>query len=251
MTDDPQVQLCELLLNSKRAMALTGAGISAGSGIPTFRGVQGLWEKYDLMEYAHIDAFRRNPVKIWKMLIELDETMVAAKPNPAHVALAELETMGLLGMVVTQNVDNLHQDAGSREVVEFHGNARRFACLECQAPFDREKMDLENMPPRCVCGGLVKPAVIFFGEAIPWAANVKAFDMAGRADLILVVGTSAVVAPASEIPIMAKRSGAKVVEINTEETVLTGAVTDLMLMGAAAEILPSVVEMVKSRRQLN
>ena len=241
-------QLCEMLATSKVTMALTGAGISSESGIPTFRGVQGLWEKYDIMEFAHIDAFRSNPAKVWRMLTELDETMSDAQPNPAHYALAELENMGLLRMVVTQNVDNLHQDAGSREVVEFHGNAQKFRCLECRLEFPREYVTSLDIPPRCACGGLIKPDVIFFGEAIPWAANVKAFEMAKQVDLILVIGTSAVVAPASEIPVMAKQAGAKVVEINTEKTVLTGRVTDLFVMGSAAKALPPVVEMIRSRR---
>ncbi|MEW6267348.1 MAG: NAD-dependent deacylase [Thermodesulfobacteriota bacterium] len=242
-------ELHDLLQGAKSAMALTGAGISAESGIPTFRGFQGLWEKYDVMEFAHIDAFRRNPAKVWRMLIELDQTMTAARPNPAHEALAELERLGMLKMVVTQNVDNLHQDAGSREVVEFHGNARRLRCLECRTLFSREQISLESLPPRCGCGGLIKPDTIFFGEAIPWDASMKAFDQAGKTDLILVIGTSAVVAPASEIPLMAKRAGATVVEINTEETVLTTYVTDLFLQGSAAVILPPVVSRLKVGRR--
>jgi NAD-dependent deacetylase len=241
-------RLVELLGSSRRAMALTGAGISAESGIPTFRGVQGLWEKYDIMEFAHIDSFRRNPAKVWQMLLELDGTIMSASPNGAHRALADLEEMGLLHMVVTQNVDNLHQHAGSREVVEFHGNASRFVCLDCRAPHQRPKKVKINEPPRCFCGGLVKPDVIFFGEAIPWAANLKAFEMARHCDLILVVGTSAVVAPASEIPIEAKQAGAKVVEINTEETVLTHGITDLMLKGSASLILGEAVERLRKRR---
>jgi NAD-dependent deacetylase len=228
-------------------MALTGAGISSESGIPTFRGVQGLWEKYDIMEFAHIDSFLRDPAKVWRMLIELDETIGPAKPNAAHTSLAALEEMGRIRMVVTQNVDNLHQDAGSREVVEFHGNAKAFRCLECRDMHERENINWEDMPPRCYCGGLIKPDVVFFGEAIPWAAHAKAFEAAKQTDLILVIGTSAVVAPAGEIPIMAKHSGARVVEINIEPTVLTDRVTDLMLTGSAADILPPVVELLKNR----
>lgn len=234
-------KLVEYLAQSRAAMALTGAGISAESGIPTFRGVQGLWEKYDIMEFAHIDSFRRNPVKVWGMLLELDQTMVSARPNPGHLALARLEQLNYLKMVVTQNVDNLHQDAGSREVVEFHGNAQRLRCLDCRSLFDRTVIDVNHLPPRCHCGGLIKPDVVMFGEAIPWDAHIKAFDMAGRTDLILVVGTSAVVAPASEIPIMAKRAGAKVVEINPEPTVLTDRISNLLLQGSAAQVLPRVV----------
>ncbi|MBU2547512.1 MAG: NAD-dependent deacylase [Proteobacteria bacterium] len=241
-------RLCDFLADSKCTIALTGAGISAESGIPTFRGVQGLWEKYDVMEFAHIDAFRRNPAKVWGMLLEMDRHVVNARPNPGHVALAQLEAMGLLRLVVTQNIDNLHQTAGSREVVEFHGNSKRLRCLECGEMQPPESVDPENLPPRCACGGLIKPDVIFFGEAIPWAANVKAFEYAQRCDLILVVGTSAVVAPASEIPVVAKRAGARIVEVNPEETPLTGRVTDLMLRGSAGEILPRAVRMLMDRR---
>ena len=240
-------ELSDLLVTSQATMALTGAGISARSGIPTFRGVQGLWEKYDILEYAHIDAFLSNPSKVWRMLLELDETIVAARPNPAHLALAELEKMGLMGMVVTQNVDNLHQNAGSRQVVEFHGNALKFRCLDCRRVYERCQVDLVNIPLYCVCGGLVKPDVIFFGEAIPWEATSKAFDTARRTDLILVIGTSAGVVPASEIPVMAKNAGAMVVEINLEATLLTDAVTDLFIGGCAAEVLPSVVNLVRGK----
>ncbi len=245
MTDGELQKLCEFLLSSQYTIALTGAGISVESGIPTFRGAQGLWEKYDIMEYAHIESFRHDPAKVWKMLAELDRTIVAARPNPAHTALAELEALSRLHVIVTQNVDNLHQDAGSSQVVEFHGNAKRFRCLDCRMSFVRAQLDLDNPPPRCYCGGLVKPDVVFFGEAIPWSASVKAFEVAQRCELILVVGTSALVAPASEIPVLAKQSGAKVVEINPEETVLTETVSDLLVKGSAAEILPRVVSRLK------
>ena len=239
---------CDYLMEAKAAMALTGAGISAESEIPTFRGVQGLWEKYDIMEFAHIDSFKSNPAKVWQMLLELDQTIINAKPNAGHLALAELERMGMLRMVVTQNVDNLHQAAGSKEVVEFHGNSQNFRCIECGRSYRRSAIDLDNLPPRCYCHGLIKPDVIFFGEAIPWAANLKAFEMAKRCDLILVIGTSAVVAPAGEIPVMAKQCGAKVVEINPEETVLTGSVSDLLLKGSASEVLSAAIEIIKKRR---
>lgn len=248
MTENELKEAADLLTAAGTTMALTGAGISVDSGIPAFRGAQGLWARYDMMEYAHIDSFKRNPEKVWQMLLELDGVIAQARPNAAHVALAELEGMGLLQMVVTQNVDNLHQEAGSREVVEFHGNAGRLVCLNCRQAYTREEVDLSVLPPRCACQGLIKPDVIFFGEAIPWAASAKAFQMAEACDLILVVATSAVVAPASEIPILAKRSGARVIELNTEETILTRTVTDLLLQGSATEILPAVVQILKDRR---
>jgi NAD-dependent deacetylase len=239
--------LAEWLKTSRCVMALTGAGISAESGIHTFRGVQGLWEKYDIMEFAHIDSFRADPVKVWRMLLELDQTILKARPNAAHAALAELEAMGILGLVVTQNVDNLHQDAGSHHVVEFHGNAKRFRCLDCGTPYERAQVNFSEPPPRCFCTGLIKPDVVFFGEAIPWAAHARAFDMARQADLVLVVGTSAVVAPASDLPLLAKHNGARVVEINPEATVLTEDVTDLILQGPASQMLPPVLDLIRRR----
>ena len=234
--------LSQWIADARYAIALTGAGISVDSNIPCYRGSQGLWEKYDMMEYANIDAFQQNPARVWEMLVELDRTIVAAQPNSAHEALARLEDMGRLQMIVTQNVDNLHQSAGSRNVVEFHGNANTFSCVSCGSRFSREQVSFQDLPPRCACGGPIKPDVIFFGEAIPQEAGVTAFEAARRTDLLLVIGTSAVVSPASEIPVLAKYSGARVVEINTEETVLTGRVSDLHLMASAADVLPAVVQ---------
>ena len=246
--DHGQQTLCELLLSSRSCIALTGAGISADSGIPTFRGMQGLWEKYDIMEYAHIDAFNRDPVKVWKMLAELDDTICRARPNPAHRALAELERLNLLQMVITQNVDNLHQEAGNTQVVEFHGNAGHFVCLDCRRSHQRPMLNTCQMPPRCECGGLIKPDVIFIGEAIPWLASMKAFSAVKNCDLILVIGTSAMMAPASELPAMAKQNGAKIVEINIEKTHLTTWITDLLLEGPASEVLPPIVDRVRKMR---
>lgn len=248
-TEEQISQAADWFLEANRVMALTGAGISAESGIPTFRGVQGLWEKYDIMEYAHIDAFRSDPAKVWTMLLELDRTMETARPNPAHQALARLEQMGLCHLVVTQNVDNLHQTAGSADVVEFHGNARRMRCLDCREEHDRSGLDFADLPLRCACGGLIKPDVVFFGERIPWAASVKAFETAKTVDLMLVIGTSALVSPASEIPLIAKHAGARVLEINLEPTVLSDRVSDLSLFGPAGDVLGRVVEAVQRRRQ--
>jgi NAD-dependent deacetylase len=163
---NPQ-QLAALIRQSRRAVALTGAGISVESGIPSFRGAGGLWERYNPMEYAHIQALRTNPAKVWTLLKELDETITRARPNPAHYALAELEARGLLLGIITQNVDNLHQAAGSRKVVEYHGNALRFVCLACRRLFARQSLDFDQAPLYCPCGGLIKPDVVFFGEPIP------------------------------------------------------------------------------------
>lgn len=145
-------KIAEILAASPSTVALTGAGISVDSGIPAFRGSQGLWGKYDPMEYASIDAFQRDPVRVWAMLNELDELVLTARPNRAHRALTQLEALGALDIVVTQNIDGLHQEAGSRAVVEFHGSSRRLVCLDCGQVLGRNEMSMDTLPPRCACG---------------------------------------------------------------------------------------------------
>lgn len=234
-------ELADLLKTSKSAVALTGAGISVESGIPSFRGAHGLWTRYNPMEYAHIEAFITNPVKVWKLLRELEETIARARPNPAHYALAALEKMGRLQAVITQNVDNLHQEAGSRNVIEFHGNARRFVCLHCGQRFDPATLDFTQLPLYCSCEGLIKPDIVFFGEEIPVDANKAAFDLAETCDLMLVVGTSAAVMPANYLPYAAKKNGARIVEINLETTELTRRLTDYYFDEAASIVLSEAV----------
>ncbi len=238
---NPQ-QLAELIRQSRRAVALTGAGISVESGIPSFRGAGGLWDRYNPMEYAHIQALRANPAKVWMLLKELDETISRARPNPAHYALAELEARGHLIGIITQNVDNLHQAAGSRKVVEYHGNALRFVCLACRRPFARETLDFAAAPLYCPCGGLIKPDVVFFGEPIPPQAQAEAQELAQSCDLLLVIGTSAEVAPASYLPYTARDWGATIIENNLEPTILTRTLTHHFLPGPAGQMLPKVIE---------
>ena len=239
-------EVAGLLRRAEIAMALTGAGISVESGIPAFRGAQGLWERYDPAEYASIEAFRSDPCKVWDMLKELDELVMSAQPNPAHQALARLETLGCLSSVVTQNIDGLHQAAGSRHVVEFHGSGRRLRCLNCGRKVRRNEIMLNEMPPRCGCGGLIKPDVVFFGEPIPERAAMTAFALASSCQVMLVVGTSAIVAPASHLPIMAKRAGAKVVEINLEPSQLSQGVSDYLIQANASQALSELVAEVEA-----
>lgn len=243
--EDKLREVAEILAASTSTVALTGAGISVDSGIPAFRGSQGLWGKYDPMEYASIEAFRRDPARVWAMLNELDDLVWAARPNPAHQALAQLESLGVLDIVVTQNIDGLHQEAGSRAVVEFHGSGRRLVCLECGLIMGRSELPLTVMPPRCSCGGLIKPDVVFFGEPIPQRAMLAAMAAAQACTVMLVVGTSAVVAPASHLPVLAQSAGAKVIEINPEPTPLTGRVADLSLRASGSQALPALVEMIR------
>jgi NAD-dependent deacetylase len=176
------------------------------------------------------------------MLKDLDALLIRARPNPAHLALAELEARGLLAGVITQNVDNLHQDAGSRRVIEYHGNARRFTCLDCGRTTIRESLDFSHGPPLCPCGGLIKPDVVFFGEPIPPGAQEDAVELAETCSLMLVIGTSAEVAPASYLPEIAKEHGAIIVENNLERTGLTRRITDYFLEGPAGRLWPEVMQ---------
>jgi NAD-dependent deacetylase len=243
--EDGMEEVARLLAEQKEAVALTGAGMSVDSGIPAFRGAQGLWERFDPMEYASIEAFRADPAKVWGMLVELDRLVREARPNPAHLALARLEELGVLTSVVTQNIDGLHQAAGSRHVVEFHGSGRRLVCLDCGRQVGRAELMEGELPPRCACGGLIKPDVVFFGEPIPERPALTAFAVASSCKVMLVVGTSAVVAPASQLPELAKRSGAKVVEINPERTHLSAGTSDHVIEAKASEALPRLVREVE------
>ncbi|MFN3534576.1 MAG: NAD-dependent protein deacylase [Desulfatiglandales bacterium] len=231
----------QTIAHAKRGIALTGAGISVESGIPDFRSADGLWSRYDPTEYATISAFRRDPEKVWEMLREMEELVVNARPNPAHYALAKLEEVQILKAVITQNIDNLHQMAGSKEVIEYHGNSATLSCLRCGMRYTREEKKGEKVP-RCDCSMVLKPDVVFFGEPIPVDAMQRSFKLAASCDLLLIVGTSAVVSPANTIPGVAKQAGAKIIEVNLEPTHLTGSITDIFVQGKAGEVLPKIVE---------
>jgi NAD-dependent deacetylase len=235
-------ELAALIRRHPRVVALTGAGISVASGIPDFRSPGGLWERFDPLEYAHIQAFRKNPAKVWQLLVEMDETITRALPNPAHYALAALEAKGYLAGIITQNVDNLHQAAGSHRVVEYHGNALRFVCDQCRGHHPRETLDFSHPPLYCLCGGLIRPDVVFFGEAIPPAAQAAAEELAQHCDLLLVIGTSGEVAPASYIPAIARQWNAIIVENNLEPTRLTYTLAHHFLSGSAGKLLPLVLK---------
>lgn len=229
---------------AKRVAALTGAGMSAESGIPTFRDSGGFWERFDPEVYAHIDTFYTAPEKPWQMFRAF-QTHVKAEPNPGHLALAEMERMGILREIITQNVDNLHQEAGNTTVIEFHGNFRRAVCLKCRKYYGMAEIPLDVLPPRCDCSGILKPDAVFFGEPIPEDAFARAAEAAHLCDLMLVIGTSAVVYPAAGMPEVAKRAGARIVEINPERTPLTGYVSDYIILGTAGEVLPAIVEEIR------
>jgi NAD-dependent deacetylase len=237
------------ILKSKKTIAFTGAGISVESGIPDFRSEEGLWQKYDPEEYATIYAFHSNPDKVWLMLKEMFSLIMTAKPNPAHIGLAEMERMGLLSSVITQNVDGLHQAAGNKNVIEFHGSHRTLSCVKCSTTIDGTSLKMEDLPPRCSrCSSLLKPDVVFFGEPIPWEAQMMSLRESKSCNAVLVIGTSAVVYPAASIPITAKERGAIIIEINTEPTPLTNGTSDYLILGSAGKIIPAIIEEVKRIR---
>jgi NAD-dependent deacetylase len=228
-------------------VALSGAGMSIESGIASFRGPGGLWEKYDPEEYGHITTLRNAPQKAWIMLREMHREIAKARPNRGHVALAELENMGCLSTIITQNVDGLHHVAGSRDVIEFHGNLLNIVCMDCGFSLPSGEVSLDTIPPRCrKCGGPVKPDAVFFGEAIPPDALMRAHEESSRCRLMLVIGTSAMVQPAASMPQVAKRSGALVVEINPSPTPLTGTVSDYIIKGSSGAVLEVLAEKVRA-----
>jgi NAD-dependent deacetylase len=215
--------------------------MSAESGIDTFRDKGGFWERFDPEVYAHIRTFETEPEKPWEMF-KAFVTQVKAAPNAGHKALADLERLGYACEIITQNVDDLHQEAGNTCVIEFHGNFRRAVCLQCGRYVSTESLDLDVLPPRCECSGIFKPDAVFFGEAIPTEAFQRAVAAADACDLMLVIGTSAVVYPAAGMPEIAKQSGATIIEINPETTPFTGVIADYTILGRAGDVLPAIVE---------
>jgi len=242
-----------LLLARQPAVVLTGAGISVDSGIPDFRSSDGVWSRFDPMEYGTIEAFRRDPRKVWRMFSDLGETLGGARPNAGHVALAELEAAGLLAGVITQNIDSLHQAAGSRHVIELHGGDSRLVCMRCDRRYPRSEhpptraADGSPEPPPCPsCGTILKPDVVLFGEFLPTRALEESTRLARTCRLMLVVGTSALVSPASDLPLVAHQSGAVLVEVNLHRTALTHLCRH-RLVGSSAVTLPALAAAVRAR----
>ncbi|MBC8276615.1 MAG: NAD-dependent protein deacylase, partial [FCB group bacterium] len=222
--------------NSKRTCAFTGSGISVESGIPPFRGKGGIYETYD-SRYFDLSYFLAEPENCWKLLKEIFfDHLGKAEPNYAHCALADLEKHGLLQTVITQNIDNLHRLAGSTVIHEFHGNSQYLTCLACSSKFPAENVALETLPPHCkMCGGILKPDFVFFGENIPEEAYTGSLYEAEHAEIFLVIGTTGEVMPASMIPALAKRNGATIIEINPSPSNYTGEITDFFIRLKATE----------------
>jgi NAD-dependent deacetylase len=244
-------ELAELMRDRQPCVVLTGAGVSTESGIPDFRSSTGLWAKFDPLEYASIEAFRRDPRKVWSFYKPRVAMLTGAEPNPAHTALAELEELGLIEAVVTQNIDLLHERAGSKEVVEVHGSIRTASCPGCGGRYELERvLELlaEADAPGCPdCGEVLKPDVVFFGELLPAAAIDRAFELARRARLLLVVGSALEVYPVAGLPLETLGTGGALAVVNRGPTAFDSQAT-LRVDGSAGEVLPRVVEELRPRR---
>ncbi|MBI5216853.1 MAG: NAD-dependent deacylase [Ignavibacteriae bacterium] len=243
MTISPKLE--NKLQFAESVVVFTGAGISAESGVPTFRGEDGIWKKMKPEELANFDAFMRNTELVWDWYKHRKRIMQNILPNAGHYAIVEMEQLFKSVEVITQNIDNLHRRAGSTIVHELHGNIERNYCIGCGRNYSNEEIFLHEPTPRCTtCNGLIRPDVVWFGENLPadaWNASVNAAEFA---DVFFVVGTSAVVYPAASLPTLARRSGAFVVEINIEPTELSNFAHEVLL-GKSGEILPAIVELLR------
>jgi NAD-dependent deacetylase len=257
MDTDPLAALeaaADCLAHARYVIALTGAGLSVESGIPPFRGPGGLWTKHGEPPMNGFQRFLADPRGAWEDRLnpsgpmrELWSALSAARPNPGHRAFVELENLGVLRSLITQNVDNLHRLAGTRRLLEIHGNATLIRCLGCGRRFARDEIDFSELPPHCPgCNGLLKSDTVSFGEPIPSDVLEGCFEEAARADCMIVAGTSATVYPAAQFPLDVHERGGDLIEINPYPSELT-AVSRHVLQGPAGEILPKLVELVRAR----
>jgi NAD-dependent deacetylase len=233
--------IADKLQQAEKIVFVTGAGISQESGIPTFRGKDGLWRKYDAMQLATIDAFYENPKLVWEWYEERRKNILAAKPNAGHYTIANLEKFKQI-RVLTQNIDGLHQRAGSNQVYELHGSIITIKCTVCDF---KEKItgSFSELPPICKCGKMLRPDVVWFGEALPQDVWSKAMMQANSCNVMFVVGTSLAVSPANLLPVYAKQNGATIVEVNPEETPMSKSM-DLSIRSTSAKALPELLSIV-------
>lgn len=251
MNDDLIRQSAEIIQGSSKGIAFTGAGISTPSGIPDFRSHDsGLWQSVDAMAVASIWGFRQNPAGFFEWFYPLTELILAAKPNVAHKALAQLEAMGKLQAVITQNIDMLHTRAGNKTIYELHGHLREATCIHCFTEYPAEPIIAQFLKdkqvPHCPkCGSVLKPNAILFGEQLPIQQLLASQEAARRSDMVIVVGSSLEVAPASDIPILGKRNGAKLIIINLEPTPLDS-MADVVIHENAALALPAILSCLES-----
>ena len=230
------------LRSAKKVVFVTGAGISQESGIPTFRGKDGLWRNYDAMKLATIDAFYDNPKLVWEWYDERRQNIFNSKPNLGHKAIAELENFVKV-FVLTQNIDGLHQKAGSSNVLELHGSIVKIKCTVCSFK-DEILTDFSNLPPLCKCGNILRPDVVWFGEGLPQDVWQEAIIQASSCDVMIIAGTSLVVSPANTLPIYAKQNNATLIEINPDETIMSSDM-DLSIRSTSAIALPELVSIFK------
>lgn len=234
--------ISEDLRRAKKIVFVTGAGISQESGIPTFRGKDGYWRKYDPMKLATIDAFYEDPKLVWEWYEDRRKNIHSAIPNPGHKAIAELEKYCKV-VVLTQNIDGLHQRAGSSKVLELHGSIIRIKCTACD--FQNEiTTNFEELPPKCRCGNILRPDVVWFGEQLPQDVWTEAIQEASSCDIMIITGTSLIVSPANTLPVFAKQNNAILIEVNPEETIMSSDM-HLSIRNSSASILPKFVEFLK------
>jgi len=242
--DEVIPKLKDFVANSRQIVAFTGAGLSAESGVSTFRGAGGLWSRYDPSKYADINYFLQDPSYYWSFFRdERYPVLKKAQPNDGHHALVELEKRGKLYRVITQNIDGLHQMAGQSDVIELHGNTRKILCMSCDKTYsmdDAYKRLEKEFPPRCSCGGVLKPGTVLFGEPLPQHALDMATLAARNCDMFLVLGSSLVVYPAAQIPRIAKRNGAVLVIVNIDLTPLDE-MADLVIHESASKVLSKLI----------
>lgn len=242
-------ELVEIMLKCRHCAVLTGAGISAESGVPTFRGQEGLWKKFKPEELATMDAFMANPKLVWEWYNWRRDLMSEVKPNPGHFALGELEDFFESFTLITQNIDGLHHEAGSKSILELHGNIHRNKCAKCNRLVSvTAEIDPDQIPGCEHCGGRIRPDVVWFGEMLDNDIITEAFRASEEADIFFSIGTSAIVHPAASLPMMAKRAGATLIEINPERTPLTE-VADFYVSARSGEFLSKLVAAYRLRRE--
>ncbi|MHA1796864.1 MAG: NAD-dependent protein deacylase [Candidatus Helarchaeota archaeon] len=252
MEDKNILKAVEIIQNSNRIVAFTGAGASTESGIEDFRSEGGLWSKYDPSIYASYQYFLIDPSKFWEMHGELVEILENAKPNPVHFGLVELEKMGKMKAIITQNIDNLHKKAGSGThdnipIYELHGTYTELECLECKKQFKFDEVNYKDVAyPTCECGGYIKPKVVLFGESLPYGVLEGAIESCKDCDCFLMIGSSLVVSPANFLPSIAKETGAKVIFINKDTTTMDF-LADIFLQGKAGEIFSKLIELLQKK----
>ncbi len=234
-------QAANLIRKAKYTVAFTGAGISVESGIPPFRGENGLWNTTDPI-FLEIGFFKKKPFQSWQKIKEIFyDSLSDAKPNLAHEMLGKMEKRSFIESIITQNIDHLHQKAGSQYVYELHGTYKQLVCTECGSEYDISFADLNYLPPTCyICKGILKPDIVFFNEPIPAFAKKHSFEEAEKADVFIIIGTNAEVLPAANIPVKAKEHGATIIEINIKPSHYTNTITDIFLKMKATEAMKEI-----------